>query len=291
MASTLKHNPYPGVNAHLNSVLQTRGGGWENFHVEHITTLRRVLDALLPENYVAGSEKSLQVNEIGLEKLRRSSTTRPDIGVFKLRDHSAIAPQSAVTAPTLTMPLDGQLDEAEDFLHAVNIYEVSAGALKGHLVTRIEVLSPGNKPSHDYHDDYMEKRAETLRAGVNLVELDYLHTTHPILSSLPSYRDGDADAFPYSILVSYPHQQGKRGRVEFYGVGVDDPLPTILLPLRAPDGVAVDFSDVYHRTYAETRLLQVLVDYAQEPPQFERYRHEDRERIRARMATIVDATE
>ena len=59
-------NLYPGINPHLNSIIQKESGEWESFHNDHITNIREHLDATLPPGYLARTEKSLQISEIPL---------------------------------------------------------------------------------------------------------------------------------------------------------------------------------------------------------------------------------
>jgi hypothetical protein len=280
-------NLYPGVNPHLNSALQRKGGGWEMFHHSYVNNLAISLDAILPSNYYVANEKSLQLTEIGIDRLE-DKPTRPDVSIFKLHEQPAGATtQRTFAEPTMTLRLDDLLNDEEDFFTAANIYEFSAGILPGRLVTRIEMLSPANKPPHRYHKEYLVKRSETLQAGVNLVEIDFVHTTRPHRRDLPSYHEGEADAFPYVITVSFPHQDAHSGKTDVYGIGVDDVIPTVLIPLTQGDGVAVDFNAIYHTTYSNQRIFQLLSDYAAEPTQFDRYQPQDRQRIRARMAAIA----
>jgi hypothetical protein len=49
MSIRSEKNLYPGINPHLNSFLQQKGGGWQSFHKDYITYLREALDVLLPE--------------------------------------------------------------------------------------------------------------------------------------------------------------------------------------------------------------------------------------------------
>ena len=42
-------------------------------------------------------------------------------------------------------------------------------------ITRIELLSPSNKPNGSHYQKYISKRQYTLRSQLNLVEIDYLH--------------------------------------------------------------------------------------------------------------------
>lgn len=39
MAICTPLNLYPGVNAHLNSFLQSEGGGWESFHAQYLVMI------------------------------------------------------------------------------------------------------------------------------------------------------------------------------------------------------------------------------------------------------------
>ncbi len=60
-------NPYRGINAHLNSTLQTPGSEetgpsiWPGFHSAHVGNIMDFLNDQLPAHYVARSEQSLQV--------------------------------------------------------------------------------------------------------------------------------------------------------------------------------------------------------------------------------------
>lgn len=59
-----RHNLYQGVNAHLQSQLQTIGEApatWESFHFNHITDMARELNRILPDGYRAVAEQSLQI--------------------------------------------------------------------------------------------------------------------------------------------------------------------------------------------------------------------------------------
>ena len=59
-------NPYKGINAHLNSLLQTSATEsqpalWSSFHASHINHIADFLNDALPDGYIALSEQSLQV--------------------------------------------------------------------------------------------------------------------------------------------------------------------------------------------------------------------------------------
>src|SRR5690606_31840147 len=108
-------------------------------------------------------------------------------------------------------------------LNSIMIYHAKGGK----PITRIELLSPANKPQGSHYGTYLVKRDETLRAGLRLIEMDYLHETRPILPGIPSYADGEQDAFPYHIIVSDPRPTFHEGKVNVYSFGVMDALPVI----------------------------------------------------------------
>jgi hypothetical protein len=93
------------------------------------------------------------------------------------------------------------------------------------LVTVIEVLSPTNKTGEGY-GEYRAKRRAVLRQKANLVELDLL---------LGGRRPEAAESLPaadyYAIVTRSTDPQTR----EVYSWGLRQPLPTIPVPLRAPD--------------------------------------------------------
>jgi hypothetical protein len=286
MAIHARSNLYPGVNAHLNSFLQQPGGGWESFHAEHIVDIRRVIAAALPPNYYATAEKSLQLSTYDAASLT-AHVTRPDIGLMQRAPSvipSAVGGQSLKPSASYALAPWLALDE-EEALMSVLIYAY-AGSLPGRLVTRIELLSPGNKPPAADHRPYLARCKRTLRSGVALVEIDYLHQTPPANPALPSYADGDPNAYPYSAAVSIPQPTPLEGHTDYYGWAVTDKLPTLPIPLAGDEHAPLDLALAYQRTYESAGFFDQVVDYAQDPPAFDRYRPADREQIAALLAEI-----
>jgi hypothetical protein len=188
--------------------------------------------------------------------------------------------------PTLTIPLTETVDDLEEISSAV-IYRIEDGELPGKPVTRIELLSPANKPPGSYSGDYLIKRAETLYSGLHLVEIDYLHENRPLFARIPDYSARTGAAYPYHFIISDPHPTLHEGRVHIYSFGVFDPIPALDIPLAGGDTVRVDFGAVYNRTFESSRLFRRLVDYVQEPVNFDAYSEADQERIQAKMAEIT----
>ncbi len=276
-------NQFPGINPHLNSFLQQSGGGWEAFHADHINEIARTLDKNLPDNYYAVAEKSLQLIAYHDDFTSSRTATIPDISVY--RTGIGAVSEAAVLAPLLTLAVEETFDLEETPL-AVVIYRMTGGKVPGTPITRLELLSPANKPPHTHYLHYLQKRQETLQGGLKLVEIDYLHTTRPLLKKMPSYLNGDKSAFPYWIIVNDPTPNTKIGQSHIFGFGVDDAIPIIRVPLAHDDAVLLDLGQVYQQTFTALKLWQQLVDYDELPVEFDSYSAHDQGVIEQRLAAI-----
>ena len=123
------------------------------------------------------------------------------------------------------------------------------------LITVLELLSPTNKNGRG-HDEYRNKRHALLQRKVHLVELDLLvgGTRPPLAAPLP-----DGDYYLYLSRVE------NRPNCEVSAWAVREPLPTIPVPLKAPDlDVHVDLARVFQTTYQRGRYRQALA-YGKKP--------------------------
>lgn len=281
-----RDNLYQGINAHLNSRLQQPRGGWLGFHNLHIVFICNALVPLLPSGYYANNEESLQVS-IHIPDMPEPLTSRtyPDVAIYQ--QHDSYPQVSALTAdaPTLTIPAVATIEEVP-YWDSVVIYHQTAGDLKP--VTRIELLSPANKPNGSNHAHYLANRTETLYTGISMVEIDYLHETPPLLSALPSYRDHHPDSYPYHIMVTDPRPTLPQGKTDIYSCGVNDPLPKIRIPLAGSDFVVMDMEAVYQETFAARPIYSaVWIDYGQPPIGMECYAPADQTKIQRVMAVAA----
>lgn len=280
-------NLYPGINAHLNSFLQNEAGGWQSFHAEHIIDLARSINERLPAGYFTRSEKSLQISENVPTTGGKPGTTTPDVAIFRggIQTNKPTPSSLTVTQPIASIPISDSLID-EDYLTGIVIYQAGEGGALGRPITRIELLSPANKPSGSHYLTYLTKRQETLHSALRLVEIDYLDQTRPILNGLRSYAHQETGAYPYMILVSDPRPTVAQGFTQVYGFGIDDSLPIVTIPLAGADSFTFDFGVPYNRTFVNSPFYQMIVDYEKEPAHFEHYTELDRERIRDRMKII-----
>lgn len=276
-----RKNQYRGVNAHLHSYFQTQGD-WQMFHTAHINDLARVLSSTLPNSYYVRLEKSIQIREIhpdtGEVIVFRK---RPDILIYG-SDAGLQAPSLAIE-PSIELTVDETflLDEAA-YLSTITIYQIQSEQ----LIAQIELLSPANKPLGSGYEQYIGKREIILRAGIVLVEIDYLHETDSPIEGIPSYPDHQPQGYPYTITISDPRPNPRQGKTRIYGFHVDDPIPSLPIPLAEEDHVQMDFALAYQQTFEAFPIFADRVDYEQFPINFHRYAPIDQERIKQRMKAV-----
>lgn len=279
--------PYRGIDAHLNSLLQTPGtrsspGLWHSFHTSHVTHIADLLNQALPENYVARAEQSLQIRTLSFDFGASTQERRPDISIYGRSERAspqrgglAIAEEIDVLELSLTETLD--LDEDGFSVTAVVILQTDENDRMGSVVTRIELISPSNKPGADGYDAYTKSRNEALYSLIPLVELDYLHET-----PLPFNHHR---THAYTIAVSDPRPAVSEGRAKIYNFQVDKPFPVVNIPLGSSDSLNFDFGEVYRHTFERGRWGRDI-DYSALPERFGTYSPDDQERIRAVMQRV-----
>jgi hypothetical protein len=284
MSIVSEANPYPGINPHLNSALQQPGGAWRSFHTYFLTYTSQLLNRILPAGYYAQPEQSLQISvydsDIDPLPIRRLKPVA-DVLIERVGTPATDVATLETSIPTLVLPIQRLIDD-KDTPVAVLIY---AGRKP---VTRIEILSPPNKPGGSHFRDYATARDRALDTGLCLVEIDFLHERSPITNAIPSYPRRQPDAFPYSVLVSDPRPTRDEGVTQYYGFRVSDALPVISVPLEGKTHVPLSLGAVYATTFAE-RPFYSTVDYAQLPVRFETYDERDQAFILDQMRHISEA--
>lgn len=275
MSSESRRNRYRGVNPHLHSTYQNTGG-WSGFHSKHIADLAAHIDSQLPAGYEVELEQSLQIREFHPDTGERVRNPRPDVTVYDAEGERKTG-QSAYPTATMTQPINEtfMLDPSA-YYTALRVYHHIE---ERYPVLQIELLSPGNKPGGRGAVQYIEKRMGILKAGLRLVEVDYLHETPSPIRGLPVYPH-DSGAFPYTITVSDPTPSLEDGIAATYGFHVDAPVPMINFPLVGTDSLTIDFDAAYQHTFTSLSTFSRRVDYSALPENFNRYSDDDQIRIR-----------
>ena len=217
---------------------------WPDVHTTLMSIFREQLTPLLAPNYLAELETQVVVDRTDEEPqivLPDVSVTTPDV--------TAGAPAAvAVTVPVqVRVPLDVPT-------RIVSIYIRQRE--KARLVAVIELLSPVNKRRGKGRDEYLDKRRTLLTSPVHLVELDLLRgfPRMPFDDPLPPAH--------YLVMIC---KAGERPKSSVWPISVRQLLPTIPIPLVAPDPpVPLDIGQALRTAYERARY-DLRVDYSRPP--------------------------
>ena len=235
-------SPFPGMDPYLEGP-----AFWADFHATFLGCWREAVAAALPENYDARLNESVNLVQMSPEIIK---LIYPDIAVSQgpRKTKRVKAKGGTLLLEPVSIPhefVDEVRQSQIEILHRPDRT----------LVGVLELLSPYNKTG-DGFDQYRAKRNAILVQKVHLVELDLLLAGKrlPLSQPLP--------AADYYALLSLADD---RPNCEVFHWTVRQPLPTIPIPLRAPDAdVQVDLGEVFRTTYERGRYARSLA-YS-EPP-------------------------
>ncbi|GAP99676.1 DUF4058 family protein [Leptolyngbya sp. NIES-2104] len=229
---------FPGMNPYLEGYL------FQDLHSALASRIRAILTPLLRPRYAARLEVSAVQDTSLSEDL---GIVYPDVEVVTA---SAIDPinapsVTALTPATLTLPPPVRVR-----IPTVEIRDVT----RNRLVTCIEILSYANKRQPGL-DQYLQKRSRLIQTGVHLVEIDLIRRgTRPI-------SDAQIPASHYRVTVTRAND-----RVDVWTFQMQDPLPTIPIPLLPPDpDVPLNLSQAIQQVYEEADY-DLTLDYDRQPP-------------------------
>lgn len=236
-------SPFPGMDPYLEGAL------WPDVHSALAAKVRQLLAPQVRPRYVVRLavylvEDTATESEIGIlypdvEVLRPSALTEA-AATYTVAD-SPFTP--SILAPAVA-PIPVRVPEVE-----------IRDAGNNRLVTAIEILSPVNKREPGL-SLYRRKRQQLQRAGVHLLEIDLIRRGQRPLHypTLPGT--------PYLITLL----RSRSAHVEAWPLTLDQPLPTIPIPLRPPDADAVlDLQTALRSIYAEAGY-DLSIDYNRAPP-------------------------
>jgi hypothetical protein len=231
-------SPFPGIDPYLE-----RQKLWPDFHARFIPSLCDAILDRLPESYVARIDERMNLVEVPASEVK---LVRPDLTVLGHGSERALGalPGGTLTLAPEVIPLKFLEEYREIFIEILHTSDQR-------LVTVVELLSPSNKTG-DGRRDYLVKRNGLMHQDVHLVELDFLVAGQrlPMERALPA---GD-----YYALVA---RGDRRPDCEVYAWTVRQPLPTIPIPLLAPDpDIPVDLAAVFRSVFERARY-QRSIDY------------------------------
>ncbi|MDZ8235901.1 MAG: DUF4058 family protein [Nostoc sp. ChiQUE01a] len=243
-------SPFPGMNPYLENP-----GLWPEFHHWIITAIAELLVPQLRPKYRVAVEKQvyqmIDDNSI-LIGILDVTVGRSVTSIDKEKLNIAVASPPAKPI-TVNVPMPEEVREGY-----LEVREVGTGE----VVVAIEVLSPKNKRPGERRKAYESKRQRVLGSLIHLIEIDLLRGGEP----MPIL--GNQIKSDYRILVS---RSEFRPRAELYPFGLQEQIPTFLLPLRRGDTEPlVDLQALIHGVY-DRAGFDLAIDYTSKPipPLFE----------------------
>lgn len=243
-------SPFPGMDPYLEGYL------WPDVHHRLATAISDQLTPRLRPRYVARIEVQVVPDESPEEEV---GIMYPDVEIMQrplqpgrfapLPQPSGVlvAEAPAYTPSSLIIPVL----RPEVRVATVEIRDTA----QNQLVTAIEILSPVNKREPGLAR-YREKWNRLHAAGVHIVEIDLLRRgqrplSHPRLN--PS---------AYRVILL----RAMREAAEVWALRLQDPLPVVPVPLRAPDDdVPLDLPTAFTNIY-ERAAYELSVNYRETPP-------------------------
>lgn len=247
-------SPFPGMDPYIE-----QPEIWTDFHNNLASEIQANLNEVLMPDYFAELEPYVTYETLQIGSIK---ATYPDITVaqpYPAQDKASSSARLQQAATTLTIDPAPVLSEVDAEV-PIRLYHVQVRSIvHEQLVTVIEILSPVNKRvRHEAYDHYLQKRREILRSGaVHLLEIDLLRggTRPPLLKPVP-------EASYYVSLARIDN----RPQVEVWPIQLTDKLPTLPVPLIAPDpDVPLDLQSIVNSVYRRA-AYSIRVDYSQPVP-------------------------
>jgi len=235
-------SPFPGMNPYLEWP-----GLWPDFHGGYIHRLRAQLAPKVRPKYFVRVQENVYLHELPEVSARLLAVADLEVGTRPPAPTPGGGPAAVAAPATIEFPV--QVEE-------IRVPHLEVIDRHGdRVVTVLELLSPANKYAGPDRDQYLAKRLELLRAGVNFVELDLLRGGPRTLRPLPP---GD-----YYALVARVAEWPRAG---VWPVRLRDPLPTIPVPLRPGEGEpTLDLQAALHAQYDEAVYEEYIYARSPEP--------------------------
>lgn len=237
-------SPFPGMDPYLEQ-------HWRSVHHRLITYAGDQLQAAVPARYrVEVEERVFVAGEPDAER-----SVSPDVYVV---DRGRAASSPSPTAETLASPVVIELADEPITETYLEIIDTASG---NRVITAIEFLSPTNKLPGDGNELYLRKQREYRAAGVSLVEIDLTRQGNRGLV-LPLTR---IPVRHQAVYLGCVRRSWQPYRLEVYPAPLEDPLPTVGIPLRqAASDVLLELQAILTQCYRNGRYGDDL-DYRADP--------------------------
>jgi hypothetical protein len=225
------------------------GNLWTSVHGDLATTIAHQLVPRLRPKYIALTERQY-ISGAWEEVMISAGSIRPGVAVRRGKDRSGEGGATAVTAPSVKLRTH-RMTKVPHFRIAIRDVD------DRRLVTAIELLSPTNKGSG--RREYLRKRRRFLHSTAHLLEIDLHHQGRRIPLD---------DPYPPAAYYVLLNRARKRSWTEVWPIKIEDPLPTVPVPLLKGDpDVPLNLQAALTNVY-DAGGFDLVVDY-REPPDVE----------------------
>ena len=224
---------------------------WLDVHTKLVAYAADVMNTLLPDDLAASTEERVAVESDDEFEQR----FHLDVQVFQ---PSAGSPTMSETSPraTTAAPIRLVLEDESAIERFVRIVETGTER----LISVIEFISPSNKRKPGLLE-FRNKRTELIAAGVNVVEVDLVRAGD-WQALLRPHRCPVQSITTYRATIRTPADPGAVG---LYPMPLREPLPPIIIPLRAEDPeVKLALQPLIDQAYVNGRYARRL-NYNQPP--------------------------
>lgn len=219
-------NPFPGMDPYLE------GPRWPSVHGSLVEEVARQLAPKIRPKYLALTNERITVTTADTLEFCVEQVGVPNVGAFHSDGFAGERAAASTTAPLVVVARRPE-NVRQTYI------EIRAAGDKN-LVTAIEVLSFINKRGAGLAA-FCSKRLEFSDSPAHYLEIDLLRTgqRYPVVGTLPSV--------PYFVFLSRANQ---RPRLEVWPIALDQPLPTVPVPLLPDDpDVKLDLQQALHTIY------------------------------------------
>lgn len=236
-------SPFPGMDPYLEGYI------WPDVHQWLAAATCELLGPQISPAYVARMNH-YTVNDTAPEE--DVGIMYPDVDVLRKKVEEPAESYAAGLPPTT--PATISIPAIRNVEVRIPVVEIR-DRKKNQLITAIGILSPVNKRRPGLKP-YIEKRERLHASGVHLLEIDLIRRgqrpfNHPYL--------------PKSHYLITLIRAGS-GTTDAWAFNVQDALPVVPVPLKAPDKDAVlDLGKAMEMIYSRG-LYHLSVDYKEEPP-------------------------
>ncbi len=226
-------------------------GDFHHFHLGWVVNLTNALNGgLLPPEYMAMTE-------------RVTGRPIPDVVTLQTREPKVESGGIAIAEAPPTARVIARI-ETPDYAKRADRVVIRHG--RGKVVAIIEIVSPGNKASRHAIRSFVEKAADILGQGVNLLVVDLFPPTPRDPQGIHKAIWDELDDEPFEmpagkplIVASYIGGDIPTAYVESVGIG--DPLPTMPIFLSDTRYIPAPLEPTYLEAWAVfPAMLKELID-------------------------------